>query len=379
MAVTIQIRRDQASDWTAANPILAEGEMGLELDTGLRKIGDGVTVWTSLAYYDNQTSAPATDITYDNTTSGLTATDVQAALDEIDAQVDTNTAAIALPPEQFAARKNLLINGGFDVWQRGTSFPNLINTYGPDRWRLGVSVGGQGVDRLVVIDDTADEAYYAARLTKTASSQTTFVQRVEGARVFAGRTVTVSFLARASVARANTIRTTQVPSGTTVSTDIGVANITTAFTKFTFTTTLDSLAGFGDVAGSYTEVVFADDDAQAGTIDYANVQLELGDTATDFEYRPIAEELGLCQRYYFKPATTSFYGCPIYNSTSVLNRVFFMYWPMTMRAQPTVAFGQVGWASVATVVEADYIRFLGDADGAVVASSVNNIAADAEL
>lgn len=50
MADLIQYRRDTAAAWTAANPILAQGEPALELDTGLKKIGDGVTPWDSLAY-----------------------------------------------------------------------------------------------------------------------------------------------------------------------------------------------------------------------------------------------------------------------------------------------------------------------------------------
>lgn len=50
MADLIQYRRDMSAAWTAANPILAQGEPALELDTGLKKIGDGVTPWDSLAY-----------------------------------------------------------------------------------------------------------------------------------------------------------------------------------------------------------------------------------------------------------------------------------------------------------------------------------------
>jgi hypothetical protein len=50
MAVQIQFRRGTASAWTTANPTLAEGEMGIETDTDLFKIGDGLTVWTSLGY-----------------------------------------------------------------------------------------------------------------------------------------------------------------------------------------------------------------------------------------------------------------------------------------------------------------------------------------
>lgn len=51
MAVQIQLRRDTAANWTAANPTLAEGEIGLETDTDQIKIGDGATTWTALAYY----------------------------------------------------------------------------------------------------------------------------------------------------------------------------------------------------------------------------------------------------------------------------------------------------------------------------------------
>lgn len=51
MSYTIQLRRDLASNWTSVNPILAAGEAGLETDTGMAKVGDGVTAWTSLPYW----------------------------------------------------------------------------------------------------------------------------------------------------------------------------------------------------------------------------------------------------------------------------------------------------------------------------------------
>ena len=58
MAKQIQIRRDTAANWTAANPVLAQGEIGIELDglgtsTVLQKIGDGVTSWDSLPYQES--------------------------------------------------------------------------------------------------------------------------------------------------------------------------------------------------------------------------------------------------------------------------------------------------------------------------------------
>ncbi|ABA47077.1 structural protein [Synechococcus phage syn9] len=50
MANRIQLRRGGAQEWANANPTLAQGELGIELDTGRIKIGDGVTAWNSLRY-----------------------------------------------------------------------------------------------------------------------------------------------------------------------------------------------------------------------------------------------------------------------------------------------------------------------------------------
>ena len=48
--VTLQIRHDEAEDWVTRNPVLAQGEYGLETDTFLIKVGDGVTHWVDLCY-----------------------------------------------------------------------------------------------------------------------------------------------------------------------------------------------------------------------------------------------------------------------------------------------------------------------------------------
>ena len=44
------MRRDSAANWTSNNPLLAEGEMGLELDSGRWKIGNGTSLWSALVY-----------------------------------------------------------------------------------------------------------------------------------------------------------------------------------------------------------------------------------------------------------------------------------------------------------------------------------------
>jgi hypothetical protein len=50
MAVQIQLRNDTAANWTSSNPVLAQGEMGIETDTRKFKFGDGTTAWNSLSY-----------------------------------------------------------------------------------------------------------------------------------------------------------------------------------------------------------------------------------------------------------------------------------------------------------------------------------------
>lgn len=48
MATKMQQRRGTSSQWTAANPVLADGEIGFEKDTGVVKMGNGVSTWNQL-------------------------------------------------------------------------------------------------------------------------------------------------------------------------------------------------------------------------------------------------------------------------------------------------------------------------------------------
>lgn len=53
MATRMQQRRGTAAQWTAANPILAAGEIGFETDTNKFKMGNGSSVWSALQYFAN--------------------------------------------------------------------------------------------------------------------------------------------------------------------------------------------------------------------------------------------------------------------------------------------------------------------------------------
>lgn len=51
ISIRFKFRRGTASEWTTTNPVLLEGEPGIELDTGFMKFGDGAAAWNSLPYF----------------------------------------------------------------------------------------------------------------------------------------------------------------------------------------------------------------------------------------------------------------------------------------------------------------------------------------
>ena len=71
MAVRIQIRRGLAAQWTIANPLLAEGELAAETDTGKFKVGNGIDYWNDLGYANSATRLEdLTDLSIPSPTDG---------------------------------------------------------------------------------------------------------------------------------------------------------------------------------------------------------------------------------------------------------------------------------------------------------------------
>jgi hypothetical protein len=249
------------------------------------------------------------------------------------------------------AGKNKVINGGFEVWQRGTSFTNTANAgYTADRWLTNVGTGGTIVtSQQSFTPGTAPAAGYEApfflRLNRstTGSATSYFSQRIEDVRTFAGQTITLSFWAKASSAYtfdfgdiyAWRVYGTGGSSSESPGT-FGAVNITTSWQRFTLTLNMPSVSGKTIGASSYLEITYSFPTSKGTfTIDLWGVQLEAGSIATPFVPASGGSqqaELALCQRYYevinyaaIKAAAAS--------TTDIWGSVYFK---VTKRATPTV-------------------------------------------
>ena len=262
-----------------------------------------------------------------------------------------------------AAGRNAIINGDFQIWQRGTSFTAV--GYTTDRWRTYFQ-GGTGVTLsqqafTVGQTDVPNNPVYYARAVVTsgnaAGSRAIFSQKIEGARTFAGQTVTISFYAKANASKNIAIEFLQYygtggsPSTYTTATPQKFA-ITTSWAKYTKTFTIPSISGktLGTNNNDYIDAAFFLDAGsdfnsrsdslgnQSGTFDFAQVQVEVGSSATDFEGKTYGDTIEQCQRYYVEwSPTTNYAGIGIGRAWGSNNMNLTMYLPTRMRAQPSVS------------------------------------------
>ena len=226
---------------------------------------------------------------------------------------------------KIGEKKNLVINGQFDIWQRGTdSGSNTTDgVLACDRWMLASSGATKQVTRqtfaLGQTDVPSNPKYFLRYAVTTGNNNAALRQRIEGVDTVQG-TVTLTFYAKGTNPGGGTFNiTNRQDFGTggsasgVVDTGVGDFTVTTSWAKKTFTFTPPSISGktLGTNNNSYYELeVFrqpaGDTSTAAYTIDIANVQLEVGSVSTDIEDRSHAEELALCERYYQRGRYSSY-------------------------------------------------------------------------
>jgi hypothetical protein len=265
-----------------------------------------------------------------------------ANMNDLSGTLNTITSA------NFAAGKNAIINGGFDIAQRGTSFTTGSKIYTVDRWEIW-STGAGGNCVVTRVAGTAGAQYAAEFGRQSASSSLTvprFAQTIETANSvqYAGKNIVVSFEALKGANYSGGDLTVDVQTGT------GTDQNFTAFTgsaavstNFTLTASNASYTtGAIAIPSNATEIALVfryTATGTAGAADYVRlqkVQFELGSTDSEFSRAggTIQGELAACQRYYFRASVTSQpLGAGVYYaSTTALISVKL---PVTMRTSPT--------------------------------------------
>jgi hypothetical protein len=259
-----------------------------------------------------------------------------------------------------SAGKNGVINGGMDIWQRGTSF-NSVGTsgtnYTADRWiNYNTGTTNCNVTRQNTSDTTnLPTIQYCARVSRASGNTNTsglwMAQALEtsASYPFIGKTAVYSFYARRGANYSATANALAVTVGYGTGTDQGVntgalanvafsgtATLTTTWQRFTFTGTIPTNATQVAHYVAYTPT------GTAGANDYyeiTGVQLELGSYATTFSRAggTIQGELAACQRYYYRQTASTAYmpftsNLSAYTTSSIVVQLPL---PVQMRVTPT--------------------------------------------
>ena len=259
--------------------------------------------------------------------------------------------------------KNRIINGGMSTWQRGTTFSSINNqiTYGSDRF-FAFTTGATAQAQIVRSTSVPTGFLYSQQFGRasgiTIVNQQFLCQCIESSNMLdlVGQTVTVSFWAKAGANYSGGNLTIKLSTGTTADQSSGTFSggpctgytgnqaainttqaITSTFTKYTFTSSAIQAGALSMGLGiGYTPTGTAGAD---DNIYITGCQLEVGSTATSFDYRPIGTEEALCQRYFINFSDT--YGGMIMASGTVTVLRYILPLPVTMRAGPTVTFSNV--------------------------------------
>ena len=281
--------------------------------------------------------------------------------------------------EQISGRRNLIINGAMKVAQRGTSNSGLdgygsMDRFYPDKNQLDNLQGTQeqvGITDLPGFTNAFKLDITTAETALAADEYFTIGHRIEAQDLqqlaygtSSAKSMTLSFHVKSSTTGTYVVSCYQADGGKLITATYTI-NSANTWEKKVITypgntgTAIDDNTdqglqfNFGLAAGSdwtssdstswgsYSDAGYlygqtANLIAQTGTFFLTGVQLEVGSTATAFEHRSFAEELALCQRYYFR-FTASTSGTNVgmgWQMTSSAAKIVLPF-PTSMRTRPT--------------------------------------------
>jgi len=233
-----------------------------------------------------------------------------------------------------AIQPNLLINGGYDIWQRGIGtlpYGNTGNTYLADKWlRIDGITAKEGTGKQAatyssspniervpfaqpVIGIEGDPTYYLrtkhsiSGYSGPAGDHVYLVNRIENNETLAGEDVTLSFYAKCGVtgstmgfvvSQYDGTSKRNTPIGTWMNGatyNDGLVRVGTQWQKYSVAFTVPSVSTTS--SDSYVDVGF-DVTNTNSQLDLAQVKLERGYVPTVFEPTDLRLELDKCKRYY---------------------------------------------------------------------------------
>ena len=329
MQQTVMVFNNAAARTTALSGVVAEGMLSYLKDTNAVEVYDGAN-WVAS---DDPNAIQNTIVDAKGDLITATGADVPARLavgnngDTLVADSSTST-GLRWNPD---LNKNYLINGGFAVAQRGTSFTSGANNddaYTLDRWYI-LSDGNDAIDVTQDTTTVPTNGEFAIALdVETVNKKFGIATIIENKDVIGlvGNTVTFSFKAKVSATtKLDNVKAAIVAwSGTadTVTSDIIsawgaegtnptlIANATYENTPANLSLTTSyatySISAAVDTASTQNLILFIWSDVTDTTLgDFlyiAESKLELGSIATPFVYAggTFQGELAACQRYYYR-------------------------------------------------------------------------------
>jgi hypothetical protein len=241
---------------------------------------------------------------------------------------------------QQVAGKNALINGGFDVWQRGTSSTTTSGYLTADRWYCYSGGAVTWSQESTVIPSGSR---YCMKILSGASIQPILYQAIEtlNAVYYAGSSITLSAQVQASV---STVFNIDIQYSTSV--DVGPTGSWTTITATSGGTATAVSGSFTRLSGvfaipltakSLMVRIYPATIATGVSLYVGQVQMELGTSPSPFfrNASTLQGELAACQRYYYRNTSesTGNYLALGFTGTTTTGQ-FMMPLPVTMRVAP---------------------------------------------
>ena len=147
MAGQGQFKRGTAARWTAVNPILAAGELGLETDTNKMKFGDGASHWSSLPYANIGNTGPQGSTGATGTgLSRTTSTTINFGVEDTYVTKDITDAAILT----VSAIQVIVLDEDFIVQNVSCGVLSINNGVGYTIWGLAPN-GATGICNINIL------------------------------------------------------------------------------------------------------------------------------------------------------------------------------------------------------------------------------------